>query len=43
MENVELTTTDKEDVALFHRIESDLFNYRILIQSLSITFPESSH
>lgn len=41
MENVELTTllqiaTDKEDVALFHRIESDLFNGEIVKESYEV-------
>ena len=41
MENVELTTllqiaTDKEDVALFHRIESDLFNGEIIKESYEV-------
>ena len=41
MENVELTTllqiaTDKENVALFHRIESDLFNGEIIKESYEV-------
>ncbi|WWT49453.1 hypothetical protein [Escherichia phage vB_EcoM-LTH02] len=41
MEHVELTTllqiaTDKEDVALFHRIESDLFNGEIIKESYEV-------
>ena len=41
MENVELTTllqiaTDKENVALIHRIESDLFNGEIIKESYEV-------
>lgn len=41
MEHVELTTllqiaTDKEDVSLFHRIESDLFNGEIIKESYEV-------
>ena len=41
MEHVELTTllqiaTDKEDVALFHRIESDLFSGEIVKESYEV-------